>query len=102
VADRASTAAPAEVSKLERENKELKNRVRALEETLETKIPLEPPPAGKMQLPSDQEVDQALDYLERVYKKIRDRVNDLDKPLPPPVDTPPPADGPPPPSKGSL
>ncbi len=45
----------------------------------------EGPPGGKMQLPTDQEVDQALDYLERVYKKFRDHVKDLDKPQAPPV-----------------
>ncbi|AGK56605.1 hypothetical protein HYPDE_24598 [Hyphomicrobium denitrificans 1NES1] len=94
VEDHTPTAAAAEVSKLEQENKDLKDRVKALEETLETKTPLDGPPGGKMQLPTDQEVDQALDYLERVYKKVRDRMKDLDKPLPPP-------DAPPPP-KGSL
>jgi len=97
-------AATAEVSKLERENRDLKDRVKALEDSLELKLPLEGPPGGKAQLPTEQEIDQALDYLERVYKKVRDRVKDLDKPLPPPADTaptPPPADLTPPP-KGSL
>jgi hypothetical protein len=94
VEDHTPAAAAAELSKLEQENKDLRDRVKALEETLETKTPLDGPPAGKMQLPTDQEVDQALDYLERVYKKVRDRMKDLDKPLPPP--------GAPPPPKGSL
>jgi len=87
VEDRTPTAA-AEVSKLERENRDLRDRVKALEDSLETKIPLEGPPGGKAQLPTEQEIDQALDYLERVYKKVRDRVKDLDKPLPPPADAP--------------
>jgi hypothetical protein len=58
-------------------------------------------------LPSEEEVDQALDYMSRVYKKIRDHIKDLDKPLPP-GEQPPPPPGPPsaqpaPPStKGSL
>ena len=94
VEDHTPAATAAEHSELEQENRDLKDRVKALEETLETKTPLDGPPGGKMQLPTDQEVDQALDYLERVYKKVRDRMKDLDKPLPPADATPPP--------KGSL
>lgn len=109
VEDRTPAATAADVSKLERENRDLKDRVKALEESLETKVPLEGPPGGKAELPTEQEIDQALDYLERVYKKVRDRVKDLDKPLPPPpadAAPPPPLDAPPhadaPPPKGSL
>jgi hypothetical protein len=94
VEDHTPAAAAMELSKLEQENKDLKDRIKALEETLETKPPLNGPPGGKVQLPTDQEVDQALDYLERVYKKVRDRMKDLDKPLPPEDAAPPP--------KGSL
>jgi hypothetical protein len=94
VEDHTPAAAEMELSKLEQENKDLKDRIKALEETLETKPPLNGPPGGKVQLPTDQEVDQALDYLERVYKKVRDRMKDLDKPLPPEDAAPPP--------KGSL
>lgn len=94
VEDHTPAAAEMELSKLEQENKDLKDRIKALEETLETKPPLNGPPGGKVQLPTDQEVDQALDYLERVYKKVRDRMKDLDKPLPPAETAPPP--------KGSL
>ena len=105
VEDHTPAAAAAEVSKLERENRDLKDHIKALEDSLDTKIPLEGPPGGKAQLPTEQEIDQALDYLERVYKKVRDRVKDLDNPLPPPpadaTPTPPPADTTPP-SKGSL
>lgn len=102
VEDRTPAAAATGLSKLEQENRDLKDRIKALEDSLETKVPLEGPPGGKAELPTEQEIDQALDYLERVYKKVRDRVKDLDKPLPPPPAdaTPPPAEGPPP--KGSL
>lgn len=86
-----------ELSRLEAENKELKDRVKALEENLETAKPApgggplaEGPPGGKTQLPTDEEVDQALDYLSRVYKKVREHIKDLDKPLPPDGATPPP------------
>jgi hypothetical protein len=101
---------------LEAENRELKSRVKELEDLVETR-PVSPPsldgplaegpPGGKAQLPTDEEVDQALDYLSRVYKKVRDHIRDLDKPIQPdehsgPPGTPAPA----PPSgatpKGSL
>ena len=100
VEDQTTTvASPDELSRLQHENRELKDRVKALEDSLETEKPpplAEGPPGGKLQLPTDQEVDQALDYLERIYKKFRDHVKDLDKPQQPaPVD-------PTPPPKGSL
>ena len=113
VRDSAAAAPSNEVSKLEDENKALKARIRALEESLESSKPPPPsgsvppaegPPGGKVQLPTEEEVDQALDYLEHVYKKFRDRIRDLDKPAPPPADgsvkPPPDANGKP--DKGSL
>jgi len=99
VEDRTGDAAAPDVSRLEQENRDLRDRIRALEDTIGAKPPLEGPPGGKAQLPSDEDVDQALDYLERVYKKVRDRIKDLDKPLPPKEPPPPP---PPPPPKGAL
>jgi hypothetical protein len=85
------------LSRLEAENKELKDRVKALQDSLETGKPAPPdtgpqaegPPGGKAQLPTDEDVDQALDYLSRVYKKVRDHIKDLDKPLPPDEAAPP-------------
>lgn len=35
-------------------------------------------PGGKLELPSDREVDQALDYVERMYRKFRDRLKRLE------------------------
>ncbi|MBA2125528.1 hypothetical protein DLM45_04720 [Hyphomicrobium methylovorum] len=84
---------PDGTARLEQENKELKDRLRSLEGPPE-------PPGGRAQIPTEEEVDQALDYLERVYKKFRDRIKNLDKPEPPPANPPPPAD--PVPPKGSL
>jgi hypothetical protein len=103
VEDQTSAPSSNELSRLEAENKELKDHVKALQESLETERPGPPPPGGplaegppggKAQLPTDEEVDQALDYLSRVYKKVREHIKDLDKPLPP-------DEGPPPP-KGAL
>lgn len=104
------------LSRLESENHDLKARVKQLEAMIESRPPGVPPPPGpladgpspdgKVQLPTDEEVDQALDYISRVYKKIREHVRDLDKPLPPdehgapPPPPAPPSDAPAP--KGSL
>lgn len=96
VEDRSGASTAAELSKLESENKDLKDRIKSLEDSGAARQPLDAPPSGKAELPTEQEVDQALDYLERVYKKVRDRVKNLDKPLPPPE-----AETTPPP-KGSL
>jgi hypothetical protein len=79
--------APGNAAQSEAEIRALKERVRELEALLETR-----PPGGRpdgpfagdpAQLPSEAEVDQALDYMSRVYKKIRDHIRDLDKPMPP-------------------
>lgn len=91
VEDRTTAAAPrgdAAQSDLEIENKELKARVKELEDALDN-IASPPaaaggePPTPKAQLPTEEEVDQALDYVERMFKKFRDRVRRLDEPLPP-------------------
>jgi hypothetical protein len=36
-------------------------------------------PGGGFDLPSDQDVDRALDYVERMYKKFRDRLRQLEQ-----------------------
>jgi hypothetical protein len=116
VDDQTASAPSSKPSHLEAENRDLRERVRELEELLETR-PLGPPPphdapltdgppGGISQLPTDEEVDQALDYISRVYKKIREHIKDLDKPLskdeqpaPPAPDSQPPAPAAP---KGAL
>jgi hypothetical protein len=106
VQDQTTRAAPDELSRLEQENRKLKDRVKELEEALETAK--SPPPegasGGKIDLPTDEQVDQALDHLQRVYKKIRDHMKDLDKPSPPAGSAQPPDNPaqPPAPPKGTL
>jgi len=114
VQDQTAGVATTDLSHLEAENRELKGRVKELEALLETRPagpppvdgPLaEGPPGGKAQLPTDEEVDQALDYLSRVYKKVRDHIKDLDKPIQPDEHSPPPGPSTPPPPpapKGAL
>ncbi|HML30269.1 MAG TPA: hypothetical protein PKE16_15830 [Hyphomicrobium sp.] len=116
VEDQTASASENKLSRLEAENRELKDRLKELEDLVEARPPGAPPlngPAvgegagGKAQLPTDEEVDQALDYISRVYKKIRDHVRDLDRPLPPDEHAAPPPAPPAPPAaapapKGAL
>ena len=39
-----------------------------------------PSGGGKMELPSEQDVDKAFDYLEKMMKKFRDRMHRMEKP----------------------
>lgn len=66
-----------ERSRLAAENAELKAEVRRLEGLLG--------PGGerrsaerKFELPSEQDVDRALDYVQRMYRKFRDRLKELE------------------------
>lgn len=66
---------------LEAENKALKDRVKALEEAKGVpppangnEYPTEPPGGGVAQLPTEEEVDKAFDYIEGMYKKLRERI----------------------------
>lgn len=69
---------------LEDENKELKNHITNLEAMLDkdSKGGDKGPPAGSMPIPSEEDVDKALDYVERMFKKFRDRLQKLEKPAP--------------------
>ncbi len=77
-----------DVAKVERENKELRERIRSLENKqsgpggVDGIPPLETP-ENKIQLPTEEEVDKALDYVERIFKKFKDRVQKYESPTPP-------------------
>lgn len=75
------TVAPGRTSELEAENKALKDRVKALEESKgatarapDNSYPTEPPGGSVSQLPTEEEVDKAFDYIEGMYKKLRERI----------------------------
>lgn len=64
-------------AKLEAENKALKDRVKDLEATAPDSKAPDGPPGGVTKLPTEKEVDEALDYVERMYKKFRDRLQKI-------------------------
>jgi hypothetical protein len=74
VADKSTTGG--DNARLEAENKDLKDRIKALEES----SPPTQAPGGVTKLPTEKEVDEALDYVERMYKKFRDRIQKIDPP----------------------
>ena len=77
-----------EIASLKAENKQLKDEIQQMEETFGLNGPPAPgagsggapaitPPGFK--LPSEQDVDKALDYVERMIKKFRDRFRKLEQ-----------------------
>ncbi|WP_045837004.1 hypothetical protein [Hyphomicrobium sp. 99] len=95
IEERTNVPSADELAALRAENRQLKQRIKEMMEDIESEPRTSPygsgppggpqgefhggPPGGNFQLPTDEEVDQALDYLTRVYKKIRDHVKDIDK-----------------------
>lgn len=73
---------PSDVARLRAENLELKAEVKRLEEIAGLSgrggPQLNAQPPEKLHLPTEQDVDQALDYVERMYKKFRDRLRNLE------------------------
>ena len=70
------------VARLESENASLKDRVKSLEDSLATAKPAGQPDV-KIQIPSEEEIDKAMDYVERIFKKFRDRIGRMEKSAPP-------------------
>ena len=86
--------AQAKASKLETENKELRAEVKRMEDQLGLngpaptppvkpgELPTEPRPGGKsagpLNLPSEEEVDKALSYVERMVKKFHDTMKRIE------------------------
>jgi hypothetical protein len=77
-------------AKLEEENKALKERLKTLEEAKPSTppadaYPTEPPGGSVSQLPTEEEIDKAFDFAERMYKKLRDRIQKFEQPSPSPA-----------------
>lgn len=79
----------AEIAELRRENQRLREEVKRLDGLLDNGVPQaedpsDPPrPGGTkkpgMRLPSEKEVDQALDYFENMLRKFQDRLKRLER-----------------------
>lgn len=69
-----------ELEKLRSENADLKATVKHLEEMLGVgaERPQKPTDGPGLSLPTEKDVDRAIDYVERMYKKFRDRLKQLE------------------------
>lgn len=93
VADTAA-ASRAEIEELKRQNSELREEVRRLEDLLGLNGGPPRGPRHSFRLPSEKEVDDALNYFERMMRKLQDRLQRLEqnKALPPSDNAEPPKD----------
>jgi len=100
VEDKTNVPQQDEVAALRQENKQLKQRIKDMLEDMESGEPpmgshgygpharmhgdmhgdnMQGSSGSRFERPTEEQVDQALDYMTRVYKKIRDRVREIDK-----------------------
>lgn len=76
-----------EIERLEAENKALKDEIRRMEDTLGLSEPKPGEdgskqaerPKGTFELPSEQDVDKAFDYVQRMLKKFQERMRELER-----------------------
>lgn len=102
-----------DVARLEAENKALKGEMKQMEDALglspsgrpgpsgaapDAGQPMSPdagPPAPKVQIPTEQDVDRMFDYIEGMVRKFKDRIERMEKdPLPTPAPSPSPTPAP--------
>ena len=81
VCEAVDTPGPAarDSERLATENRELKAEIKRLEALLAMETPQKPTSrAPRLELPSEEDVDKALSYMERMVKKFRDKLKDLE------------------------
>ncbi len=61
------------IRELESENRQLRSRLEA------QKMAPAQPESGKLEIPSEQDVDKAMDFMERILKRFKGMVEDLNK-----------------------
>jgi hypothetical protein len=81
-----------EFERLSAENEELKAEIKRLEELVglgdDGKPGLErraEPPGGSLRLPTEQDVDRALNYIHRMFQKFKDKLKEFDGHYRPPT-----------------
>ncbi len=67
-----------ELSRLNTENKALKAEIKRLEEVFDKDQGRPTSRAPKFEIPTEEDVDKALTYLERMFKKFRDKLKDFE------------------------
>ena len=69
----------AEIDRLQKENKEFKEQIDQLEQTLGIAEGDAAKPSTKLTLPTEADVDKAFDYLERMLDKLHERIEKFEK-----------------------
>jgi len=83
--DTAKQQQQAELDRLKSRNAELEAEVKRLDDLSgpgakpEGETHAERGPMPKLQLPTEQDVDKAMDYLSRMYRKFRDKLKEFDE-----------------------
>lgn len=75
-------AEPSELAQLRAENLRLQGEMARLTDQLAASPPAQRS-TPRLELPTEEDVDKALTYLERMVKKFRDRLREFDSPTPP-------------------
>ncbi len=74
------TAVDAELARLKRENEDMKASVKRLEEL--AGLP-DDGKRGKAQLPTEEDIDKAMNYVQRMLKKFKEKLKELEDSDPP-------------------
>jgi hypothetical protein len=73
-------ASQGEIERLTQENKALKEDLKRLEELVTADGSNRPARGPKFNLPTEDDVDKAMSYVERMLKKFREKMRDLEQP----------------------
>lgn len=73
-------ASQGELERLAKENKALKEDLKRLEELVTADGGRRPARGQKFELPTEEDVDKAMSYVERMLKKFREKMRDFEQP----------------------
>jgi hypothetical protein len=73
-------AGQSEVDRLTQENKALREDLKRLEDLVTADRHRKPARGPKFELPTEEDVDKAMSYVERMLKKFRDKMKDFEQP----------------------